>query len=133
MRRTETFGSSRPVQWYTPDMKRVFILALCLTAFLPAVAYAQTSTDFSNALQKRLTGSTSSSVALPAKTADPSLGTSEVFQERAPSARPASEPYVAGNDMLSGLLATGAAVLGALVIILVFLIVAFSKHHEYEE
>lgn len=93
------------------------------------IAYAQDATSFSNTLLSNL----EAQYATATYSSGPALGTSENIRGSGEPPDPAFEPYDAGQDTVSGVVATGAAVLGALAIILVFAIVATSRHGEYGE
>lgn len=104
------------------------ILSLSLFA-LPSQAQTRFDAQIRSALQEDGVRTATSSRTVPPTGSSQTVSTQPASPAGDDSA---NQPYNAGYDFESGVVAAGGAILAAVIIILLFWLVASSRHHDHE-
>lgn len=107
------------------------LTAVFLLSAAPVYAQAPSPSGalFGSRLRNALDATTSAQNAVLTA---PALGASETDTAPTPTGTQ-GEPYNAGFDLTSGVTAAGGAMLGVIIIILLFGVIGSSRHHEMKE
>ncbi|MBD3251845.1 hypothetical protein GF380_05355 [Candidatus Uhrbacteria bacterium] len=118
-----------------PRLLFVLLVFGCFLTLAPVQAQEMVEDDFFNVLSDNLNGQQMEVTNAPAAirvATEPELGASQIAKPSPTQANQASQPYVAGRDEMSGILAAGAVILATVIIVLLFALATTWGHSKKE-